>query len=57
MELDDLFVVVEVKDEMLFFIILDELEDLYNLGLIMCIVDFVGVYGIIILKCCFVGLM
>lgn len=48
---------MEKCNESLFFFLLDEFEDFYNLGFIMWIVDVVGVYGIIILKCCLVGLM
>lgn len=46
----------EAKDEMPFFIILDELEDPHNLGSIMRTADSVGAHGIIIPKRRSVGL-
>ncbi|HBM4073391.1 TPA: 23S rRNA (guanosine(2251)-2'-O)-methyltransferase RlmB [Listeria innocua] len=55
-ELDDLFAAAEAKDEMPFFIILDELEDPHNLGSIMRTADSVGAHGIIIPKRRSVGL-
>ncbi|HAA2981888.1 TPA: 23S rRNA (guanosine(2251)-2'-O)-methyltransferase RlmB [Listeria monocytogenes] len=55
-ELDDLFTAAEAKDEMPFFIILDELEDPHNLGSIMRTADSVGAHGIIIPKRRSVGL-
>ncbi|MBC2057718.1 23S rRNA (guanosine(2251)-2'-O)-methyltransferase RlmB [Listeria booriae] len=55
-ELDDLFAKAEEREEMPFFIILDELEDPHNLGSIMRTADAVGAHGIIIPKRRSVGL-
>ncbi|AQY49862.1 RNA methyltransferase [Listeria weihenstephanensis FSL R9-0317] len=55
-ELDDLFAKAEEREEMPFFIILDELEDPHNLGSIMRTADAVGAHGIIIPKRRAVGL-
>lgn len=54
--LEDLFNVAKDKDEVPFFIILDELEDPHNLGSIMRTADATGVHGIIIPKRRSVGL-
>ncbi|MFC5559539.1 23S rRNA (guanosine(2251)-2'-O)-methyltransferase RlmB [Ureibacillus thermophilus] len=55
-ELDDLFQVAKERKEDPFFIILDELEDPYNLGSIIRTADAIGVHGIIIPKRRSVGL-
>jgi 23S rRNA (guanosine2251-2'-O)-methyltransferase len=55
-EMDDLFKLAEEKNELPFFIILDEIEDPHNLGSIMRTADAVGAHGIIIPKRRAVGL-
>lgn len=55
-ELDDLFVAAEKKNETPFFLLLDEIEDPHNLGSIMRTADAVGAHGIIIPKRRAVGL-
>ena len=54
--LDDLFLQAEQRNEMPFFLILDEIEDPHNLGSILRTADCVGVHGIIIPKHRAVGL-
>lgn len=54
--LDDLFWRAKERNEMPFFLILDEIEDPHNLGSIMRTADCVGVHGIIIPKHRAVGL-
>ncbi|MBQ7232220.1 MAG: 23S rRNA (guanosine(2251)-2'-O)-methyltransferase RlmB [Bacillales bacterium] len=54
--LDDLFLQAEQRNEMPFFLILDEVEDPHNLGSILRTADCVGVHGIIIPKHRAVGL-
>lgn len=54
--LDDLFHRAESKNEIPFFIILDEIEDPHNLGSILRTADAVGAHGIIIPKRRSVGL-
>ena len=54
--LEDLFNIAKKKDEVPFFIILDELEDPHNLGSIIRTADATGVHGIIIPKRRSVGL-
>jgi len=54
--LDDLYKRAESKEELPFFLILDELEDPHNLGSIMRTADATGVHGIIIPKRRAVGL-
>jgi len=54
--LEELFQRAEKKDEMPFFIILDELEDPHNLGAILRTADATGAHGIIIPKRRSVGL-
>lgn len=48
---------IKEKKEVFFFLILDSIEDLYNFGLILWIVDVSGVDGVIILKYWVVGIM
>ncbi|MBI9014433.1 MAG: 23S rRNA (guanosine(2251)-2'-O)-methyltransferase RlmB [Clostridiales bacterium] len=55
-ELDDLLNEVQEKEEVPFFIILDEINDPHNLGSIMRTADAVGAHGIIIPKRRAVGL-
>lgn len=55
-EIDDLFKAAEKKNELPFFILLDEIEDPHNLGSIMRTADAVGAHGIIIPKRRAVGL-
>ncbi|MFD2445254.1 23S rRNA (guanosine(2251)-2'-O)-methyltransferase RlmB [Bacillus sp. CGMCC 1.16607] len=55
-ELDDLFNLAEKRNELPFFLILDEIEDPHNLGSIMRTADAVGAHGIIIPKRRAVGL-
>lgn len=55
-ELDDLFALAEKKNEVPFFLLLDEIEDPHNLGSIMRTADAVGAHGIIIPKRRAVGL-
>lgn len=54
--LDQLFAKAEAKDEVPFFIILDELEDPHNLGSILRTADATGAHGVIIPKRRSVGL-
>lgn len=54
--LDDLYDRAESRNELPFFLILDELEDPHNLGSIMRTADATGVHGIIIPKRRAVGL-
>lgn len=54
--LDDLFHRANKKEELPFFIILDELEDPHNLGSILRTADAAGVHGVIIPKRRAVGL-
>lgn len=54
--LEDLFAAAESKDELPFFIILDEIEDPHNLGAILRTADAVGAHGVIIPKRRAVGL-
>ena len=54
--LEALFKVAEERDELPFFIILDELEDPHNLGAILRTADATGVHGVIIPKHRAVGL-
>ncbi|MBA4536996.1 23S rRNA (guanosine(2251)-2'-O)-methyltransferase RlmB [Bacillus aquiflavi] len=55
-ELDDLFLKAERKQQLPFFLLLDEIEDPHNLGSIMRTSDAVGAHGIIIPKRRAVGL-
>lgn len=54
--IDDIFAAAEQKEELPFFIILDELEDPHNLGSIIRTADATGAHGIIIPKRRSVGL-
>ncbi len=54
--LEDLFKRAESKDELPFFIILDEIEDPHNLGAILRTADATGAHGVIIPKRRAVGL-
>lgn len=54
--IEDLFKQAEVKNELPFFIILDELEDPHNLGSILRTADATGAHGVIIPKHRSVGL-
>lgn len=54
--LEDLFLAAEQKDELPFFILLDELEDPHNLGSILRTADATGAHGVIIPKRRSVGL-
>lgn len=54
--INDLFKRAEEKDELPFFLILDELEDPHNLGAILRTADATGVHGVIIPKRRSVGL-
>lgn len=54
--LEDIFKAAENKNELPFFVILDELEDPHNLGSILRTADATGVHGIIIPKHRSVGL-
>lgn len=54
--LDDLFTIAKKKNELPFFIILDELEDPHNLGSILRTADAAGAHGVIIPKRRAVGL-
>ena len=49
-ELEDLFKSAESKEELPFFIILDEIEDPHNLGAILRTADATGAHGVIIPK-------
>ncbi len=49
-ELDDLFEIAEKREEQPFFMILDGIEDPFNLGSILRTADATGVHGIIIPK-------
>ncbi len=55
-ELEDLFRSAESKNELPFFIILDEIEDPHNLGAILRTADATGAHGVIIPKRRAVGL-
>ena len=55
-EIDDLFAAAERKNEVPFFLLLDEIEDPHNLGSIMRTADATGAHGIIIPKRRAVGL-
>ncbi|WP_066366292.1 23S rRNA (guanosine(2251)-2'-O)-methyltransferase RlmB [Neobacillus fumarioli] len=55
-ELDDLFNAAERRNELPFFLLLDEIEDPHNLGSIMRTADAVGAHGVIIPKRRAVGL-
>jgi 23S rRNA (guanosine2251-2'-O)-methyltransferase len=55
-EIDDLFTAAEKRNEVPFFLLLDEIEDPHNLGSIMRTADAVGAHGIIIPKRRAVGL-
>jgi 23S rRNA (guanosine2251-2'-O)-methyltransferase len=55
-EIEDIFKKAETKNELPFFIVLDEIEDPHNLGSIMRTADAVGAHGIIIPKRRAVGL-
>ncbi|NPC90818.1 23S rRNA (guanosine(2251)-2'-O)-methyltransferase RlmB [Bacillus sp. WMMC1349] len=55
-QLDDLFQKAEAKNEQLFILVLDEIEDPHNLGSIMRTADAAGAHGIIIPKRRAVGL-
>lgn len=55
-DLEDLFKVAEDRDELPFFVILDELEDPHNLGSILRTADAAGAHGVIIPKRRSVGL-
>lgn len=55
-ELEDLFDLAKSRDELPFFIILDEIEDPHNLGAILRTADATGAHGIIIPKRRAVGL-
>ncbi|MBR7553820.1 23S rRNA (guanosine(2251)-2'-O)-methyltransferase RlmB [Allobacillus sp. GCM10007491] len=50
LDLEDLLLIPENKNETPFFVLLDELEDPHNLGSIMRTADAIGVHGIIIPK-------
>lgn len=54
--IDDLFLRAEEKEELPFFLLLDELEDPHNLGSILRTADATGVHGVIIPKNRAVGL-
>lgn len=54
--IDDLFSRAEEKEELPFFVLLDELEDPHNLGSILRTADATGVHGVIIPKNRAVGL-
>lgn len=54
--LEDLFSIAEKRQELPFFVVLDELEDPHNLGSILRTADAAGVHGIIIPKHRAVGL-
>lgn len=55
-EIDDLFALAEERNEIPFFLLLDEIEDPHNLGSIMRTADAVGAHGIIIPRRRAVGL-
>lgn len=55
-EIDDLFRLAEERDQLPFFLILDEIEDPHNLGSIIRTADAVGAHGVIIPKRRAVGL-
>jgi len=55
-EIDDLFALAEKRNEIPFFLLLDEIEDPHNLGSIMRTADAVGAHGIIIPRRRAVGL-
>ncbi|UNL85116.1 23S rRNA (guanosine(2251)-2'-O)-methyltransferase RlmB [Priestia koreensis] len=55
-DIEDLFELAAKRDEMPFFLILDEIEDPHNLGSIMRTADAIGAHGIIIPKRRAVGL-
>jgi 23S rRNA (guanosine2251-2'-O)-methyltransferase len=55
-EIDDLFQLAEKRNELPFFLILDEIEDPHNLGSIIRTADAAGAHGVIIPKRRAVGL-
>lgn len=53
---DDIFDCVEVSGVLLLMVLFDGVIDLCNFGVIICLVEVFGVYGVVVEECCLVFL-